>query len=141
MVSQSGWEADVAPERSIGDTTTMHPFPSAADLHFFVGKELQQICLGQWQVWLHFGGKAHISIEGGFEHVDKAGFVRSHNLEERLAPICFRNLCGQKVRLVEVQKLRLTLAFDGGDLIRVHTDEGPYERGQIYDDKGDLTVF
>jgi hypothetical protein len=120
----------------------MHPFPPASKLQFLVGKEIELICLGQWQVWLHFGGKAHICVEGSLEHVDKAGRIRSHNFDEdRLSPFYLHHLFGQKVGMIEVEAFCLTLAFSAGDIIRIHGNEGPYECGQIYDHDGELTVF
>ena len=99
------------------------------------------VCLGQWQIQFNFD-KASISVEGDLEHVDKAGTVRRHNTDQdRLSPLVLHHLIGQKVRLIEVEPFRLTLAFDGGDIIRVFSDEGPFECGQIYDKDDQLTVF
>jgi len=136
-----GWEADIAWITVIGDTNPMHPFPETSKLQFLVGKELEQICLAYWQVWFTFD-KGQISVEGDFEHVDKAGTVRRHNTDEtRSSPFYLHHLFGQKVERIEVEPFRLTLAFDGGDIIRIFSDEGPYECGQICDEGGKLTVF
>jgi len=119
----------------------MHPFPEASSLQFLVGKELEQVCLGQWQIQLNFD-KGHISIEGDLEHVDKAGAVRRHNTDEsRLSPIVLHHLFGQKVQMISVEPFCLTLAFNGGDIVRIFSDEGPYECGQIYNEEGKMTVF
>jgi hypothetical protein len=42
---------------------------------------------------------------------------------------------------VEVEPFCLTVTFSEGDTLRVFSDEGPYECGQIYDEQGKLTVF
>jgi hypothetical protein len=119
----------------------MHAFPEAAKLQFLVGDELEQVCLGQWQIQLNFH-KARIHVEGDLEHIDKFGTVRRHNTDEdRLSPIFLHHLFGQSVRNVEVEPFCLTVAFDGGDTIRIISEEGPYECGQIYDADGGLTVF
>ena len=119
----------------------MHPFPQDKELHFLVGAELEQVCLGQWQIQFNFDN-ARICIEGDLEHVDKLGTSRRHNTDEdRLSPIFLHHLVGQKVRLIEVEQFRLTLAFDGGDIIRILSDEGSYECGQIYNEHGEITVF
>lgn len=119
----------------------MRPFPPPAELQFLIGRELEQICLGTWQVQFLFD-KASISVESDLEHIDKSGTLRRHNTDEdRLAPILLHHLIGQKIRLIEVEPLRLTLVFDRGDIIRILTEEGPYECGQIYDDANQLTVF
>jgi hypothetical protein len=135
------WKADVAFIADIDHRTRMHPFPETPKLQFLVGAELEQVCLGPWQIQFNFD-KGRISVEGELEHLDKSGKVRRHNtVENRLAPFLLHHLFGQKVRLIEVEPYRLTLAFDGGDIIRILSDEGPYECGQIYDEDGLLAVF
>ncbi len=119
----------------------MHPFPEAFKLQFLIEAELNQICLAQWQIQLNFDS-ARIIIEGELEHVDKSGTVRRYNTDEsRLSPFFLHHLIGQKVRLLEVEPFRLTLAFDDGDILRIFSDEGPYECGQISDKNGQGIIF
>ena len=119
----------------------MHPFPEASELQFLVGVELNQICLGQWQINLDFGS-ACIAVEGDLEHVDKAGTVRRYNTDEsHLSPSFLHQLFGQKIRMLEVEPFRLTLAFEDGHILRIFSDEGPYECGQISDENGIQIVF
>jgi hypothetical protein len=119
----------------------MHPFPAPSSLQFLIGKELQQICLGYWQIQFNFD-EGQISVEGDLEHVDKEGAVRRHNTDkDRLSPMILHHLLAQKVQTISVQPFCLTLAFSGGDTIRIFSDEGPYECGQIYDETGKFTVF
>tara|TARA_B100001057_G_C22513053_1_gene818712 strand:- start:203 stop:562 length:360 start_codon:yes stop_codon:yes gene_type:complete len=119
----------------------MHPFPHAKEIQFLVGAELEQVCLGRWQVHFIFD-KARICVEGDLEHVGKSGTLHRHNTDEnRLSPIYLHQLLGQKVQLIDVEPYCLSLAFDSGDIIRILSDEGPYECGQIYDEEGQVTVF
>jgi|GEM_PF-1573468 hypothetical protein len=119
----------------------MHQFPGASELQFLIGLELNQIRLGQWNIQLYFES-AQIFIEGDLEHVDKAGTVRRHNTDEsRLSPLFLHHLFGQKIQMLEVEPFRLILAFDDGDILRIFSDEGPYESGQISDQNGLHTVF
>ena len=119
----------------------MRPFPLASKLQFLVGNELEQICLGFWQFQFTFKS-GHITVEGDLEHVDEAGAVRRHNTDaDRVSPLCIHHLLGQKVRSVSVEDFCLTLAFERGDLLRIFSEEGPFECGQIYDDTGLMTVF
>lgn len=114
----------------------MQPFPDRSKLQFLVGNDLDQICLGYWQTQFNFD-KARISVEWTFDHVDKAGMARRHNSEEdRLAPLFLHHLLAQKVRSVEVEPFCLTIGFNGGDILRIWSYEGPYECGQIYDEDG-----
>lgn len=119
----------------------MHQFPAASDLQFLVGRRLEQICLGFWQFQFVFD-RARVSVEGDLEHVDIEGVVRCHNTDaDRLAPIYVHHLLGQTVATASVEPFCLTLAFALGDLLRIYSDQGQFECGQIYDDEGRLTVF
>ncbi len=118
----------------------MHPFPPASDLQFLVGKQLEQICLGQWQFQFAFD-VGSISVEGDLEHINSAGVVRCHNTDkDRLNPLFVHHLIGQKVKDCSVEPFCLTLTFER-DTLRIYSDDGPYECGQIYDDANRLTVF
>jgi hypothetical protein len=119
----------------------MHRFPDISKFQFLFGNELLQICLGQWQIQLNFD-KGRISIDSDLEHIDKNGTIRRHNTEEdRLSPLFIHRLLGQSVQTIESEPFCLVIGFDNGDTIRIFTDEGPYECGQIYDDSGLLIVF
>ena len=140
-MAESGWLTDIDYSGLIDDINWMHPFPEASELQFLVGEELNQICLGQWQINLNFGS-ACIAIEGDLEHVDKAGTVRHYNTDEsHLSPLFLHQLLGQKVRMLEVEPFRLALAFKDGDSLRIFSDEGLYECGQISDENGIRIVF
>ncbi len=118
----------------------MHPFPPASDLQFLVGKQLQQICLGQWQFQFAFD-VGSISVEGDLEHINGEGVVRRHNTDnDRLNPLFVHHLIGQKVKEYAVEPFCLTLTFER-DTLRIYSEDGPYECGQIYDDANRLTVF
>jgi len=118
----------------------MRRFPPASDLQFLVGKELEQICLGLWQFQFRFDAGG-ISVEGALEHVDSNGVVRRHNTDEdRLKPLLVHHLIGQKVIDCAVEPFCLTLTFER-DTLRVYSEDGPYEDGQIYDNAGVFVVF
>jgi hypothetical protein len=139
-----GWKADIADSQIFGDTNQMHPFPEASPplrSSSSLSAMTSKICLGLRQIQFNFD-KARIWVEGGLEHENKAGTVRRHNTDEdRLSPIFLHHLVGQKVRVIEVERFRLILVFDGGDTIRIFSDEGPYECGQTYYEDELVTVF
>ena len=119
----------------------MHPFPQAAELTFLNGMELVQICIGQWQIQFIFDS-VHIAVEGALEHIGEDGTIRHHNTEDsRFSPIFLHHLIGQKIGGVEIEPFQLTLTFDGGEKLRILSDEGPYECGQIFDKRGMHIVF
>lgn len=118
----------------------MHPFPPASRLQFLLGKELVQIALGFWQFQFMFD-VGSISVEGNFEHVDNQGLVRRYNTDEdRLKPLYVHHLLGQKVIDCAAEPFCLTLTFER-DTLRIYSEDGPYECGQIYDEAGLLIVF
>jgi hypothetical protein len=119
----------------------MHAFPSGPELQFLVGRKLETVCVGSWLINLGFG-RTNINVEGALEHTDQNGIVRLHNTEEtRRLPLCLHQLLGQSVCDGAVDPFCLTLSFTNGDSLRVFSDEGPYECGQIYDEQGEVTVF
>lgn len=118
----------------------MHPFPPASELQFFVGKQLDDISLGHWQFYFRFD-VGSINAASDIEHIDSTGVVRRHNTDEdRLGPLFVHHLIGQKVKDCVVEPFCLTLNFER-DTLRIYSDDGPYECGQIYDETDQLTVF
>lgn len=131
---------DVAPDPKVGAYGGMHPFPPASDLQFLVGRQLELICLGLWQSQFAFD-VGSISVEGDLEHVDSEGTVRRHNTDnDRPNPLFVHHLIGQKIMDLRVEPFCLTLKFER-DILRIYSEDGPYECGQIYDDANQLTVF
>jgi len=119
----------------------MHPFPPLSDLQFLIGRTLEQVCLGFWQFQFRFD-TASIFVEGDLEHVDSEGGTHRHNTDaDRLSPILVHHLLGQAVKAISVEPFCLTLAFERGGLLRIFSDLGQFECGQIYDDAGRMTVF
>jgi hypothetical protein len=46
----------------------MDGFQSSADFAFLRGLEVEQVCLGQYQTWIHFHPQGRISMEGRYVH-------------------------------------------------------------------------
>ena len=53
----------------------MYEVPADLPIQAFVGHELNQICLGRFQIPLHFSGVGSISVEGGWELRDAAADI------------------------------------------------------------------
>lgn len=51
----------------------MYGVPDDLPIQPFVGQDLNQICLGRFQIQLHFSGAGSISVEGRWEIRDAAG--------------------------------------------------------------------
>lgn len=119
----------------------MHPFPSAKEIDFLIGCQLQSVTLMRWQTHFEFD-RAKLNVEWAFEHVDHAGSAWLYSHEgDGLEPLNLRRLCQQKVRLISVEPLTLTFAFSEGDVLKVFTEDSQYECGQIYDAGGNIIVF
>ena len=119
----------------------MRAFPPQPDLEFLLGKELQNISFGYWNFQFSFDAGS-ISVEGDLEHIDHTGTLHRHNTDaDRLAPLYMHHLISQSVESITAEPFCLTLHFNRGDSLRIFSDEGNFECGQIYDHKGDLIVF
>lgn len=120
----------------------MHLFPPASELHFLIGKEIGQICLDPWSVQIRFVDEGQITIEGRFEHLDARGQAHEHHAgEDRdTGPLYMCELLQERISELEAEPLRLTLKFSNGASLRIHTDEGPHENGNIATALG-LIVF
>lgn len=99
------------------------------------------VTLMRWQTHFEFD-KAQLNIESAFEHVDSEGKLwRLSHDGDGLEPVNLRRLCQQQVSMISVDALTLILGFSNGDLLRIFTEIGPYECGQLHDDEGNIIVF
>ncbi len=111
----------------------MNGVPADLDLTFFHGAEVIQVCLGQYQLQIHFQPAGAIFIEGGWELLDAAGerIDRSYDAPER-PPYQLHRLLGRRVVGSEVAApISFALRFDGGDLLRVFDDSEQFESFHI----------
>lgn len=110
----------------------MHPFPPTADLQFLIGEELGQVALDPYSLQFHFDSGCHITVEGRIEHVDENGQVHPHNCQERSgAGIYLHNLLQHRIESLDAQPYCLSLVFENGAILRIFSDNGQYECGQI----------
>ncbi|WP_156423779.1 hypothetical protein [Erythrobacter sp. YT30] len=95
----------------------------------------------RWQTHFDFD-QAQLNVEWAFEHIDRMGKVwRHHHDGDGLEPVSLRRLCQQKVSMISVEPLTLTIGFGDGDVLKVFTEVGMYECGHIFDADGKITVF
>jgi hypothetical protein len=123
--------ADRSLQAKIG---TMHRFPPRETLGFLAGLEIGQICLDPWSTQFRFADGGQITVEGRFENIDAGGRTHSHQAEDAqdTGPVLFRELLQQRIVSLDAEPFVLTLVFEKGSALRIHTDEGRYECGQIY---------
>lgn len=116
----------------------MRSFPPSSCLQFFVGKQLERISIALWQFFFS-SAKAYICAAGPFEHIDAQGTVHRHNTDEdQRSALYVHHLIGQEIIALSADEFCLTLTFARGDLLRIFSENGPYEDGQIYDEAGEL---
>jgi hypothetical protein len=110
----------------------MHPFPQSSELQFLVGRELCQIALDPHSVQFRWAEGGQITVTGDMEHIDESGATHAYDSTAFTGPpLLLHRLLQKKVVMLEVQPLRLTLGFEGGQQLRLLSEEGPWECGVI----------
>jgi hypothetical protein len=123
----------------------MHEFPPLSELQFLIGKELGQVALDPHSVQFRWSEGGQITVQHDFEHVDEEGRTHVYGCTAHVGPpLLLHRLIQKKVLLVEVQPLCLTLTFEGGQILRLRSEKGPWECGliKLADDlAGDYIVY
>lgn len=110
----------------------MHPFPQASELQFLVGRELSQIALDPNSVQFRWSQGGQITVNDKLEHVDEDGVVHVYDCAAYTGPpLLLHRLLMKKIVMIEAQPLCLTLVFEGGQRLRLGSEEGPWECGLI----------
>lgn len=112
----------------------MRQFPLATELQFLIGLEVGQICLDPWSTQIRFTDGGQITVVGRFEHVDVHGRSHLHQADEKQdhGPVFLRELIQQRITLFQREPSCLTLAFANGSVLRIWSETGPYEDGEIH---------
>ncbi len=110
----------------------MHPFPPSDALQFFVGDAIAQVSLNPYSVEFSFESMRRLVVEQRIEHVEPDGTVWSYDCQatER-APVVLHRLLYRGIVAVEREDLRLTFRIDGGYVLVVVSELGPFESGHI----------
>jgi hypothetical protein len=111
----------------------MRRFPAEAQLQFLVGKEVGQIRLDPHSVQFIFWNGGMIHVDHDFVHV--ADDKKSYDCDctaHTAPPLLLHRLIAKTITLFEVEPLRLTLAFNDGQKLILHSEEGPHECGQFW---------
>jgi len=112
----------------------MHGVPVDIPLQLFVGCELNQICIGSFQVQFHCSGTGSISVEGRWELRDISGALvdtaQEHN--ERESYKLHRILDVPITRFTVDPPLSFTLFFESGFSLTVFDDPEQYESFSLH---------
>jgi len=115
----------------------MHPFPPSSELQFLIGKELAQVVLDPHSVQFRWLDGGQITAQHDFDHVDEDGRVHRYDCRAFAGPpLLLHRLIQKKILMLEAAPFCLTLMFEGGQILRLRSEEGPYECGliQVADD-------
>src|SRR5262245_61164805 len=110
----------------------MYGIPADLDLAFLVGSEVVQVCLGPFDVQVHFQPGASIHITGGdWELKDQGGLIidrASDAPASERGPFLLHRLLGCRVRAIEVCPPDwLEVRFEEGLALRIIDDSEQYE--------------
>jgi hypothetical protein len=123
----------------------MHPFPAAAELEFLVGHEIQQVVFDPNSIQFRLADGGNIMVEYRIEHVDEDGRIHPHDceiLDSR--PSYLHQLLQSPITAITAETFCLSLNFATGAALRIFSEAGQYECGQIYPPKEsgkDIIVF
>lgn len=123
----------------------MRPFPPGKDLAFLIGQEIGQVRLDPWSTQFRFADGGQITLEGPVEHLDVQGHAHRHqhlDAQDR-GPVVLHDLLQTRIVALHREDWRLTLTFETGAELRIDSEDGPYESGQIYPPgkDGEIIVF
>jgi len=119
----------------------MYGLDESEDLSFMLGKELQQVAVGQYQVILHFTDDLGIYIGSGCRWIntDQESVEMSGDSPELTKNLVF--LLGQKIEKTEnLGEGTLQLTFSEGSQLLLFDDLENYESYQIWWKDGEIIV-
>ncbi len=122
---------------------TVYGVPAELDLTPFVGVDLNQICLGRFQVQFHFSGAGVISCESYWDLRGPTGELIDAECPHE-ARDCYRlhHILDQQVVRYAVDSPRsFTLVFGTGHALTVCDDSEHYESATLRMDSGVLIVI
>jgi hypothetical protein len=117
----------------------VYGIPKNTDLSFLKGREVQQVCIGVFQVQFRLDQNVSIFVTGCFRYIDESGSAyewlpKNHNLAARTA-----NLLGLVITdLTAEPSGTLTLVFSNAAKLIIFDDSKQYESYEIH--KPGLTI-
>jgi hypothetical protein len=111
----------------------MHGFPSDFTVEGLVGSDLQQICIGKYDVQFRFSSGTFIAVQGGARILKNETQVSLWTEEGSWDTLAFHELLNHSViRYVVTSKDVLQIDFDNGLILELIDDSDQYESMQIY---------
>lgn len=111
----------------------MYGFPKDINLDDIVGSEIQQICLGRYDVQFLFGSKRRICAQGFVEVFEDSQLVAEWTEEGNWSSTAFQRLLNLTIASYKVLGERLLeIRFMGGFALHFHDSSEQFETMQIY---------
>ena len=111
----------------------MYRIPADIDLSDIVGSEIQQVCLGRYDVQFHFASGRTISVQGDVEVLEHDSVLASWNENDNWSSTGFQQLLNTTVKSYSVPNDRLLeINFDRNLILRLYDSSDQYESMQIY---------
>lgn len=118
----------------------MYGIDTKLDWSFFVGKPLEQVAVGLYDIRLGFFGEVSVSITGSFQYNANAPVSAQNGLPDGAVPLL--KLLGHSVSSVSVVDARsLLLTFDDDQTLRLIDDNEAYESLTIFASGHDCIVI
>jgi hypothetical protein len=105
---------------------TMYQRLDTIDWSFLLGKKVQQICIGPYDIQIHMFPDAFLRLESPFEHKGiKGSSLWSGGEPEKATTLV--SLMGHSVEKVVAEgDDALIIEYDNGELIKIHMKKGGY---------------
>ena len=111
----------------------MHGFSEDLKLEGVVGSEIQQICLGRYDVQFLFGSGTRICVQSFVEVFEGEKLVATWDEERNWTTTAFQKLMNETVDSYAVlSKQTMEIRFQNGLRLRLHDNSTQYESLQIY---------
>lgn len=111
----------------------MYGFSEDLKLEGIVGSEIQQMCLGRYDVQFIFSSGIRICVQSLIEVFEGAELVATWDEERNWTSIAFQKLVSETVDSYAVlSKHTIEIRFRNGLQLRLHDNSTEYESLQIY---------
>lgn len=111
----------------------MYGIPKELNLRDIVGSEIQQICIGRYDVQFRFGSGRSINVQSDVQILRNQHVIAEWNDSKGWSTTAFHELLNARVTgyAVAHEKL-LEVSFEGFLLLKLHDNSDQYESMQIY---------
>ena len=112
----------------------MYGVPQASDLSFLLQKELQQVCIGQHEIILHFCPDTSITLQCDYDVVSNHGSGPDEKVKLLVG------LLGDRIVKVETEGRKTIVLHFSGKRLLIHDNDANYESFVIVDPQHHIVV-